>query len=38
MRAAEEVRDMGTFGYADMAIPGDAVTRLMSQDHRAKRL
>ena len=38
MRAAEEVRDMGTFDYAEMAIPGDAVARLMSQDHRAKRL
>ena len=38
MRAAEEVRDLGTVGYADMAIPGDVVTRLMSQDHRAKRL
>ncbi|HRM73465.1 MAG TPA: isocitrate lyase/phosphoenolpyruvate mutase family protein [Paracoccus sp. (in: a-proteobacteria)] len=38
MRAAEEVRDLGTVGYADMAIPGDVVTRLMSQDHRATRL
>ena len=38
MRAAEEVRDMGTFDYAEMAIPGDAVARLMSQDHRSKRL
>ena len=38
MRAAEEVRDLGTFGYADMAMPGDAVARLMSQDHRATRL
>lgn len=37
MRAAEEVRDMGTFDYADMAMPGDAIARLMSQDHRADR-
>jgi 2-methylisocitrate lyase-like PEP mutase family enzyme len=38
MRAAEEVRDHGTFGYAEMAMPGDAVARLMSQDHRLDRL
>lgn len=38
MRAAEEVRDMGTFDYADMAMTGDAVARLMSQDHRDARL
>ena len=38
MRAAEEVRDLGTFGYADMAMPGDAVARLMAQDHRSDRL
>ncbi len=38
MRAAEEVRTLGTFTYAEAAIPGDAVGRLMSQEHRADRL
>ena len=32
-RAAEEVRDSGTFGYAQDAIPDVVMASLMSQDH-----
>ena len=38
MRAAIEVRDHGTFGYAETAMPGDSIARLMSQDHHLDRL
>lgn len=37
MRAAEEVRDLGTFGYADGAIPDATLAALMSQEKRATR-
>lgn len=36
-RAAEEVRDKGTFGYAREAIPDADMASLMSQDHRSER-
>ncbi len=38
MRAAEEVRDKGTFGYAKSAIPDAAISRLMAQAHSDDRL
>jgi 2-methylisocitrate lyase-like PEP mutase family enzyme len=38
MRAAEEIRAHGTFGYAADAMSGDAVSALMSQEHLASRL
>ena len=37
LRAAEEVKSSGTFGYAADAIPGAVVARLMSQDRRSDR-
>ena len=37
LRAAEEVKSSGTFGYAADAIPGAVVARLMSQDRRTDR-
>lgn len=37
-RAAEEVRDAGTFTYAKDAIPGDEVAALMSQAHSEERV
>ena len=37
MRAAEEIRTRGTFGYAAAAMPGAAVSALMSQEHLARR-
>ncbi len=36
-RAAEEVRDKGTFGYALDAVPDAVMANLMSQDHCAER-
>jgi 2-methylisocitrate lyase-like PEP mutase family enzyme len=36
-RAAEEVRDTGTFGYAQDAIPDGIMASLMSQDHCSER-
>lgn len=36
-RAAQEVRDSGTFGYARDAIPDNVMASLMSQEHRAER-
>jgi len=38
MRAAEEVSRSGTFRYADEAMPGAEISRLMSQDHRDTRV
>jgi 2-methylisocitrate lyase-like PEP mutase family enzyme len=38
MRAADEIRSHGTFGYAAEAMPGDAVSALMSQEHLTSRL
>jgi 2-methylisocitrate lyase-like PEP mutase family enzyme len=37
MRAAEEVKTSGTFGYAAEAIPDAVVSQLMSQDKRTDR-
>lgn len=37
MRAAEEVKTSGTFGYAAEAIPDAVVSQLMSQDKRIER-
>jgi len=37
MRAAEEVISAGTFTYADEAIPGSVVSRLMSQEKFSDR-
>lgn len=37
MRAAEEVKRSGTFGYAADAIPAAVVAQLMSQEKRAER-
>lgn len=34
LRAAQEVRDHGTFDYADDAMPGAAVAALMADTHR----
>jgi len=38
MRAAEEVRTSGTFAYADDAMSGADISRLMSQDHHDTRV
>ncbi len=38
MRAAQEVRDHGTFSYAAEAIPGATLARLMAQDQQTERL
>jgi 2-methylisocitrate lyase-like PEP mutase family enzyme len=38
LRAAEEVKSAGTFTYAADAIPGPAISRLMSQDKCADRI
>jgi 2-methylisocitrate lyase-like PEP mutase family enzyme len=38
MRAAEEVRSAGTFGYADAAIPDAVLSRLMLQEKSADRI
>ncbi len=37
LRAAEEVRSSGTFGYAADAIPAATLSRLMSQEKRGDR-
>ncbi|WBL31835.1 isocitrate lyase/phosphoenolpyruvate mutase family protein [Sinirhodobacter sp. HNIBRBA609] len=37
MRAAQEVRDSGTFGYAQDALPDALVSQLMAQDKRTDR-
>lgn len=37
MRAAEEVRSLGTFGYAEDAVPDAVISRLMSQEKCATR-
>ena len=37
MRAAQEVRDSGTFGYAQDALPDTLVSQLMAQDKRTDR-
>lgn len=38
MRAAEEVRTTGTFGYAQEAIPDSMIRRLMVQDQHQTRV
>ncbi|MFO1208489.1 MAG: isocitrate lyase/phosphoenolpyruvate mutase family protein [Amaricoccus sp.] len=38
MRAADEVKSLGTFTYAENAIPDAAISRLMSQDKCADRM
>lgn len=38
MRAAEEVRDQGTFTYAKNAMPGKAIADLMSQAQQTRRV
>lgn len=37
MRAAEEVRSVGTFDYAAEALPAKVIADLMSQERRGKR-
>lgn len=37
MRAAEEVRDGGTFGYCDTALPGETIVGLMSRQKPGRR-
>lgn len=37
MRAAEEVRSVGTFNYAAEALPAKVIANLMSQERRGKR-
>ena len=37
LRAAQEVKTLGTFSYAEDAIPDAVMRQLMSQDKRADR-